>query len=67
MRDNLKAYRVQRRLNQADVARAMGCTRQTYAAVEAGTRDGRQAFWNDLQKALDVPDAEMWNLQKNNE
>ena len=67
MRDNLKAYRVRKRLNQAQVAAAIGCTRQTYAAIEAGTRDGRQTFWNDLQKALDVPDADMWALQKNDE
>lgn len=67
MRKNLKVFRVQNDLTQAEIAEKIGCTRATYSAIENGVREGRKTFWNDLQKALNVPDTEMWALQKNEE
>lgn len=67
MRMNLKLFRVKHLLSQEEIAERIGFSRAAYAAIEAGTRDGRQAFWIALQKAFDIPDAEMWALRKNEE
>ena len=67
MRKNLKVFRVQNDLTQAEIADKIGCTRATYSAIECGTREGRKTFWKDLQKAFNVPDAEMWSLTINEE
>ncbi len=65
-RTNLKVFRVKLHLSQTEMAEKIGSyKRQTYAAVENGKRDPRQKFWDDLQKAFCVPDADMWELQKN--
>lgn len=63
MRKNLKVFRVQHDLTQAEIAEKIGCTRTTFSAIESGTRSGRKTFWVELQKAFNVPDAEMWALQ----
>lgn len=65
MRTNLKVFRIKNRLSQTEISEKIQCSRATYAAVESGARCGRQAFWNDLQKAFSIPDSEMWELQKN--
>ena len=65
-RTNLKVFRVKHHLTQEEMAKKIGgYTRQAYAYVENGKRDGRKSFWKDLQKAFNVPDSEMWELQKN--
>lgn len=65
MRMNLKVFRVKHGLSQEKMAEEMGYMRATYSAIECGKRDGRSAFWQTLQKTFDVPDDEMWELQKN--
>ena len=65
MRTNLKIFRVRRHLTQAEIAERIGCSRGTYTAIENGFRHGRKTFWRDLQKAFNIPDAEMWALQIN--
>ena len=65
MRTNLKLYRVKKQLSQDEFAERIGCTRATYSAIESGKRDGRQAFWKDLQHAFAIPDAAMWALMQN--
>lgn len=65
MRKNLKIFRVTHNLSQGEIAEKIGHCRATYAAIEAGNREGRQAFWQALQTAFDIPDAEMWALKKN--
>lgn len=67
MRMKLKLFRVKHLLSQEEIAERIGFSRAAYAAIEAGKRDGRQAFWIALQKAFDIPDAEMWALRKNEE
>ena len=64
MRLNLKMWRLSKKLNQAEVAETMGMSRVTYQSIELGKRDGRQSFWERLQKAYDIPDADMWLLMK---
>jgi len=64
MRTNLKLLRVKHGLTQEGMAEKIGCTRCTYAAIETGARNGRKFFWQSLQKAFGIPDAEMWLLQK---
>ena len=62
MRTNLKLFRVKMMLSQDEIAEKIGCTRATYSSIESGKRDGRLAFWNDLQKAFGISDADMWAL-----
>lgn len=62
MRTNLKLFRVKMMLSQDEIAEKIGCTRATYSSIESGKRDGRLAFWNDLQKAFGIADADMWAL-----
>lgn len=64
MRTNLKLFRVKHHLTQEAMAAKIGCTRVTYAAIEGGTRNGRDYFWVALQKAFAIPDADMWELKK---
>ena len=65
MRTNLKIFRIKQHLSQTEISEKIGCSRATYAAIESGARCGRQTFWKDLQKAFRLPDAEMWELMKN--
>lgn len=67
MRMNLKIFRVKKNLSHEEIAQRIGFSRAAYSAIEAGKREGRQAFWVALQKAFDIPDAEMWALKKNEE
>lgn len=62
MRTNLKLFRVKKRMSQDEFADAIGCSRATYSSIESGKRDGRLAFWNDLQQTFSIPDEEMWAL-----
>lgn len=62
MRNNLYDFRVARRMTQESMAETIGVKRARYAAIENGTRDGRQDFWIAFQRAFDVKDAEMWRL-----
>lgn len=64
MRSGLYMYRHRKRLSQQAMADRIGCNRATYAAIEAGKRNGRVAFWNALQTAFDIPDAEIGGLMR---
>lgn len=64
MRMNLKLLRVKHGLTQAQMAEKCGITRCNYAAIENGTRNGRDYFWECLQEAFNIPDADMWELKK---
>ena len=67
MRTNLKILRVKNHLSQDQMAKKIGCIRATYSAIENGKRSGRQAFWNDFQKAFNIPDSDLWGYMKNDE
>ena len=67
MRTNLKIFRVKKNLSQDEFAENINCTRATYSSIESGKRDGRLAFWNDLQQAYNVPDSDMWALMRNDD
>lgn len=64
MRNNLYMFRHNKRLSQAEIAKKIGCHRATYAAIEIGTRNGRVTFWAKLQKAFDIPDADLGALMR---
>lgn len=64
MRTNLKVFRVKQKLSQEEIAKKCGCKRATYSAIECGTRSGKGTFWSNFQTAFNVPDAEMWELMK---
>lgn len=64
MRLNLKLFRVKHKLNQSEIAKKIGVTRQTYAHIEQGKRMGNHHFWNNLQTVFNVPDDEMYKLMK---
>ena len=64
MRTTLKLLRVKHNLTQEEMADKIGVSRCTYAAIENGTRNGRDFFWESLQKAFNIPDEDMWKLKK---
>lgn len=64
MRHELYLFRHNMRLSQAEMAAKIGCNRVTYAAIEKGTRNGRVTFWNDLQKAFEIPDEKIGGLMR---
>lgn len=64
MRTALKQFRVGVHLTQAEMADKVGVSRTTYRNIEKGKSGGNQKFWNNLQKAFNVPNEEMWKLQK---
>lgn len=63
-RINLKIFRIRHGLTQSDMAERIGCDRNAYGAIELGKRDPSISFFNALQSAFDIPDAEMWGLTK---
>lgn len=65
MRTNLKVFRVKQKMTQDEMAEQIGYTRAAYSSIEKGKRNGRDAFWRDLQKAFNLDDTEMWSLMKN--
>ena len=65
MRVNLKVFRIKKQLSQGEISAKLGCTRATYAAIEAGARSGKPAFWQKLQDEFKLPDAEMWKMMRN--
>lgn len=65
MRLNLKVFRIKKQLSQGEISAKLGCTRATYAAIEAGARSGKQEFWKKLQEEFRVPDSEMWKMMRN--
>ena len=64
MRNGLYMFRHGMRLSQAEMANKIGCNRATYAAIEIGARNGRMTFWNKLQKAFGVSDADIGALMR---
>ena len=64
MRNGLYMFRHARRLSQKEMADKIGCSRATYSAIECGTRNGTMTFWNNLQKAFDILDAEIGGLMR---
>lgn len=64
LRTALKQFRVGLHLKQSEMAQQMGVGRTVYGYVERGVRDGTLDFWNRLQRTYNVPDEEMWKLQK---
>lgn len=63
-RTALKVFRVQQKMTQAEFAEKVGYSRSQYALIEQGNRKGTQDFWNKLQTAFNIPDAEVWALTK---
>lgn len=61
---NLKIFRIQQKMTQAEFAEKIGCNRGTYAAIEKGNRNGIHKFWFNLQHAFNISDADMWALKK---
>lgn len=64
MRNGLYMYRHGLRLSQQGMADRIGCSRATYSAIECGSRNGTLTFWGKLQKAFDIPDAQMGGLMR---
>lgn len=64
MANGLYMFRHSKKLSQSEIAEIIGCSRATYSAIETGARNGTKKFWRKLQKAFNIPDAEMWGLMK---
>ena len=61
-RINMKRFRMERMLTQDDIAKIIGCSRQTYSNVERGYTDGTYLFWLAFKVRLNVTDEEMWSI-----
>ena len=64
MRTGLKQFRIGVHLKQSEMAKVLGISRTTYGFIENGKRGGTAEFWNRLQTKFNVPDEDMWALQK---
>ena len=64
MRTALKQFRIGLHLTQAEFAKKTGVSRAMYSYIERGKRQGKPEFWLNLQNVFNVPDEEMWKLQK---
>lgn len=64
MRTALKQFRIGHHLTQEEMAKKTGVSLKTYSYIENGVRSGKQEFWDNLQQAFSVSDAEMFPLQK---
>lgn len=64
MRNGLYMFRHSKRLSQSEIAEKIGCSRATYSSIECGSRNGTMTFWNKLQTAFDIPDAEIGGLMR---
>lgn len=60
----LKQFRVGLQLTQQEMADKLGVHRMKYAAIENGQRHGTFVFWSTFQNVFEVPDENMWKLQK---
>lgn len=63
-RTNLKVFRVKNNLTQAEIAQLIGVDRQVFASVESGRCEGRQKFWEALQKTFKLSPEEIWSMMK---
>lgn len=62
MRYKLYMFRCAMRLTQQQMADRIGCHRATYSAIETGKQNGRMTFWNNLQRAFNLTDAQKGEL-----
>lgn len=63
-RTNLKVFRTAHKLRQTDIAYDLGVSRAKYSYIERGLRSGTAEFWSKLQSTYNVPDEDMYALQK---
>lgn len=66
-RTELKSFRARQNMTQEQIAKEIGCSRNQYALIEQGNKNGSQEFWSNLQKRFDIADSDMWNLMQLNE
>lgn len=64
LRTKLKQFRVGTKLTQTEFAEKIGVSRATYSFVETGQRGGTHEFWQAIQDVFNVPDEDMYSLQK---
>lgn len=64
MRKGLYMFRHSLKLSQQAMADKIGCSRATYSSIECGTRNGTMTFWQNLQRAFDIPDADIGGLMR---
>jgi transcriptional regulator with XRE-family HTH domain len=63
-RTALKLFRIAQKMTQEEFAAKVGFSQSRYGLIEQGNRDGTLKFWNALQKAFNIADADMWALTK---
>lgn len=63
-REKLKNLRKKHNLTQQQMAQRLGRSRSSYIAIENGIRDAHPCFWEKLQSEFNIPDSEMYSLQK---
>lgn len=61
-RNRLKKIRLARGLNGQKAADLAGMLKQVWSSIETGKSGGNLATWKRIQKALSIPDAEMWSV-----
>jgi len=60
----LKQFRIGKMLTQQEMADKLGVHRMKFVAIENGQRHGDYQFWSTFQNVFEVPDENMWKLQK---
>lgn len=65
MRLKLKTFRVSQNLTQDEMAAKIGCSRNSYQAIERGIRQGNMKFWCSLREVFNLSD--VWEMMENEE
>lgn len=60
----LYSLRVSKRWSQVTAAEQLGIPLASYKLIEQGKQEGKPRTWLKIQKAYNVPDADMWELIK---
>lgn len=66
-RTNLKVFRVQKKMTQAEFAKAVGYTRSHYAKIEKGEYDYTLKFMTNFRKYFSVSEQEFNEIMKKDE
>lgn len=61
-KNRLREIRLARGLNGQKAADLAGMLKQVWSSIETGKSSGNLATWKRIQKALNIPDAEMWSV-----
>lgn len=61
-RNKLRMYRAAMNYTKKKAGEMAGTNLQTYSYLETNARNGSIGMWVKIQKALNIPNEDMWNV-----